>query len=271
MSNLLATLLLGVLSIVMVFFSLLKGIKLSRLAASLTTLAITCAVYFPLLLNDWPGPDVMAIQIAIYGLTIYILSLYAGRVNDNTVPRKWYKGYNWVPYAIIGFFVLLATVDSIFITLAQKGLDANTADKLLPKPRSGGIVESYFTGPVKHDYQEKQDEFNDYKARRDAQLLRGWEVKKGWLKEAYANNPTEFQVQVLDANNQPVTQAHVAVQFLRNANPALDQAHELKELDHGKYKVSITLPEPGRWDVLIHIKKDKLQHEVRAHTSIKLK
>ncbi len=271
MSNLLITLLLGVVSIIILFFILLKGIKLSRVTASITTLVLVCVVYFPLLLIDWPGPDVMAIQIAIYGLTIYILSLYAGRVSDKTVQKKWYQGYNWVPYAIIGFFVLLATADIIFITLAQKGLDASTADKLLPKPRSGANVESYFTGAVKHDYQEKQDEFNDYKARRDAQLRRGWVVKKGWINEAYAKQPAEFQVQVLDAKGKPVTQARIVVQFLRNANPALDQTHELKELEHGKYKISMTLPEPGRWDVLIHIKKDKLQHEVRAHTLIKLK
>lgn len=263
MDNLLITLFSGVAIITTLFFVLLKLIKLSRLITSLVTLGTTTVIYLPLLLLDWPGPDVMAIQIAIYGLTIYILGLYAGRTTKSEQKQQW----GWVPYAIIVFFVLLVIWESVFITLAQKGLDTSMAEKILPKPKSGGDVQSYFPGTVDAN-QARQQKHDKYSARQELKRVAHWQIKKGWRTEAVARQKTDFLVQILD-NDKPVLGAQIDVQFLRGPNPSLDQQHAMTESSDGKYQVSVTLPEPGRWDVIIMIKKDKLQHEVRAHTTLK--
>lgn len=265
MSNLLLTLFSGVIAITLTYFILLKVVKINRVMAAIALLFITAVIYIPAVIYDWPGPDIMAIQAAIYLLTIYILSIYAGKDE----PGSSTKGMRWVPYAIIGFFVVLVTVDSIFITLAQKGLDSSLADKILPAPRAGGKVRSHFSGPVEHDYQKQQKQYNEYAKQRKAQKVRGWLVKKGFLSDTVSGQASEFQVQIIDSQQMPVTSATVTVQFMRNANPELDQEFVLLEDKHGKYKAAVNLPRPGRWDVLIHIKKDTLLHEVRAYTKIK--
>jgi len=265
MSNLLLTLFSGVIAITLTYFFLLKIAKINRKLTSISLLLVTAVIYALAIVIDWPGPDIMAIQVAIYALTIYILSLYAGKNNPASASKK----MKWVPYAIIGFFVVLVTVDSIFITLAQKGLDSSVANKILPAPRGGGNVRSHFSGPVEHDYQKQQKQFNVYAKQRNEQKVRGWLVKKGFLTDAISTQTSVFQVQVIDSQQKPVTDATVTVRFMRNDNPKLDQDFVLQEMTNGKYNLPLALPLPGRWDVLIHIKKQSQLHEVRAFTKIK--
>lgn len=42
----------------------------------------------------------------------------------------------------------------------------------------------------------------------------------------------------------------------------------MQEVEPGIYQQSITLTEPGNWDLILKINKDKDEHEVRAKTVI---
>jgi len=267
-TTLLYSLLGGILFIVAVFLLIHKVTAWgAKVVAGLLALLVI-GIYVPVAIVFWPGADVFAIHLALYLLTPYIMGIIAaqraGHLQANT-GRQW---FHWGPAAITGFFLFIIAVDSILIMVAQKGLDMDIAVHFLPKPRSGGEVSSFFPGTVTHDFREKEDQFNEYVAMREAQQQRNWQVRKGWQTMPHAGQPVTFMVGVADQAKQPVSQASVTGQFVRPADKRLDQNFTMQEEKPGLYKVTLALPEPGAWDLILLIDKNGAKHEVRARTQV---
>ena len=271
MTNILVTLLGGVSLIATVFIVLYSVSNMSgKMVAIVMAFSVT-AIYVPISIFVWPGADVFAIHIALYLVSVYVLGIVTSQRDARRQAGKEGFGFHWAPAAIVTFFVVLIIMDSFFIMFATKGMDSSVAKLLLPAPRSGGRVSSHFPGTVSHDYHQKQNQYNDYLERFEAQRLRNWTIRKGWLGEAIVNKPAIFRVEIKTSKQDSVSKAKITGRFLRPADSKQDINFTMQEVEPGIYQQSITLTQPGNWDLILKIHKDNDEHEVRAKTVIKEK
>ena len=268
MSNLVVSLLGGVLIIATLFILLYSLSRMSGKMVSLVMAFVVTGVYVPLAVFTWPGADVFAIHIALYLVSVYVLGIVASSRDQRISEGKRGFVFHWAPAAIVIFFIILIILDSFFVMFATKGMTSDQARMLLPAPEMGGKVSSHFPGVVSHDFHEKYDQYNDYVNRFKLQQLRHWDVRKGWLTKPVVNTPSIFRVEVFTKDKKVVTGAKVLAMFLRPANSKEDKHYTLLEIEPGVYQQSINLPEPGHWDLVLDIKKGKDEHEVRAKTVI---
>jgi len=270
-TNILVTLLGGTSLIVAIFVLLYRTTNMSgKMVATVMAFAVI-GTYIPISIFVWPGADVFAIHIALYLVSVYVLAIITSQRDARRKAGKEGFGFHWAPASIVMFFVILIIMDSFFIMFATKGMNSNIAKLLLPAPLSGGQVSSQFPGTVSHDYHQKQNQYNDYLKRFEAQKSRNWNIRKGWLGEAVVNNPAIFRVEIKTIDQEVVKNAEVIASFLRPANSKLDQHFTMQEVEPGIYQQSIILPKPGNWDLILKIKKGNDEHEVRAKTVIKEK
>ncbi|WP_020395275.1 FixH family protein [Thiolinea disciformis] len=271
--NLFLTLAIGVAASIALFFLFFKALKWNSKLSALVTILIVQIIYLPLVLADWPGMDVFAIHFAFFVMTAYglaiinsrdarrVMELSAEREGTAATPKSW---FHWAPATIVGFFLLLAMVDGLIITLASKGASAEFMERFLPQPQSGQAISSSFTGPVAHNFHQKYQQFNHYVAQVQEQKQRGWAVSKGWAEQPIADKSAPFAIEVQDKQGTPVTGARVDAQFLRPSDQRLDQKLTLSELQAGSYGADIRLPVPGAWSVVLTIKRGEEVHEVKG-------
>ena len=269
MGNILVTLLGGVSLIATIFILMYRVSNMSGKMTATVMAFIVIAVYVPISIFTWPGADVFAIHIALYLVSVYILGIITSQRDARRQSGKEGFGFHWAPAAIVTFFVILIIMDSFFIMFATKGMNTNVAKWLLPEPLSGGKISSRFPGTVSHDYHQKQNQYNDYLKRFETQKLLNWTVRKGWLSEAIVDQPAIFRVDIKDNIQNNITGAKVTGVFLRPANSHRDMEFTMHEIEPGVYQQSITLTEPGNWDLILKIDKDNDKHEIRAKTVIK--
>lgn len=270
MDNLLLSLALGV-GLAFVGFSLIY--KFSHLQGKQVALIVAMAMfglYGPWAIISWPGADIFAIHFALYMVTPYALGIitshWEARAAAGDVSRgRW---LHWGPTTIVVFFLTIASVDAVIITLAGSGLSSGMAKRILPEPMKGGGVSSFFPGTVAHDYQKKEAYYNAYLVQLQRQTERGWQVKKGFVGTPQIDHQQVFRVQVLDKAGAPVSQAAVSVEFLRPSDSRQDMSLALDEVKAGVYEASVRFSGPGSWDVLIRITRGEDVHELRGMTSI---
>ena len=268
MSNIVVTLLGGVFLIAVTFILIYRLSQMSGKMVAVVMAFVVIGVYVPVSIFIWPGADVFAIHIALFLVSVYVLGIVTSQRDTRRLSGKTGFGFHWAPAAIVTFFVLLIIADSFFIMFATKGMDTRFAKWLLPEPVSGGKVSSHFPGTVSHDYHEKQNQYNEYLKRFKSQQLRDWKIRKGWLGKAIVNKPAIFRVEIKTNDNQVVVKAKVSGTFLRPANSNQDTKFVMQEVEPGIYQQSITLIEPGNWDLILKIHKGKDEHELRAKTVI---
>lgn len=267
MSSLVYSLGIGVPVIILLFWIIYKMSPLKGSQVALIMILLTVIVYFPYGIINWQGVDVFAIHIAFYFMTAYGLGIITG-TRETRLAREGKTEqddkFQWPPVIIIAFFLVIAALDAVWITLAEKGLDKTIAEFILPKDKN--TVTSFFPGTVSHDFQEKEQIFNDYIAQRELQEKRGWQIKKGWVDTPFSQQDITFKIQVLDKENQAIQDALVKVVFWYPANKAFDQQLEFSEATPGIYQKTINLAAPGCWHMVLIVEKGQDWHEVRART-----
>lgn len=271
MDNILVTLLGGVFIIAVIFILLYQVTNMSGKMVAVVMAFTVVATYVPVSIFVWPGADVFAIHIALYLVSVYVLGIVTSQRDSRRQTGKEGFGFHWAPASIVLFFVVLIIMDSFFIMFATKGMGSNVSKWLLPEPKSGGQGSSHFPGTVSHDYHQKQNQYNDYLKRFEAQKLRNWIIRKGWLSDAIVNKPIIFRVEIKTHDKHAVTNAIVTGKFLRPSDSKLDVNFTMQEVEPGIYQQSIILVQPGNWDLVLNIHKGKDDHEVRAKTVIKEK
>jgi nitrogen fixation protein FixH len=266
MTDLLVSLLGGIALISAIFLVVHRFSRLSGKGTALLLGLLVTAIYVPLSIWRWPGADVFAIHIAIYLVTVYVLGIISSQREAAVAEGR--RGFHWAPALIIAFFVVIIAVDSVFIMLAQRGVDAEVTEWLFPRPRAGGKVSSHFPGTVSRDYKEKEADFNAHLARVAEQEARQWQVRKGWVGRAVNGQPAVFQIQVRDRQGRPVQADRVSGKFMRPGNIEQDISFDMQPLGGGTYAVRLVMPEPGRWNLLLQIRQGSVLHEVSAHTMV---
>jgi len=263
----LATTLVGGIFVISAMFLLIHHFtRLKGKAVAMWMVFVVIAMVLPYSIMFWSGADVFAIHLSVYLMTVYILGIVTSQ-REKAVNRSWH----WGPFVIAGFFLVIISVDSVLVTLAQKGLDNTFTLRWLPKPDSGGRVSSFFPGTVSHDYQQKGEQYNAYRDQVAEQNKLGWKISKGWLETPVVNKVTAFKVRILDRESKPVIGAKVMAQFLRPSNIKRDHLLNLVEAAPGNYQNKTSLPLPGRWDVVLKIQQAKNYYEIRANTTVSAK
>lgn len=248
----------GVLAELALFVALHRGLRLNGKAAAVGVALSALLVYVPWAILSWPGADVFAIHLAIFLTVAYALGMVGSRVG---------RGWHWAPALIVAFFTLVIVTNVVFLGVAERGITGLFA-RLLPEPRGSTVVDSRFPGTVSHDYQEKEALYNAYLRQVETQQARGWQVRKGWQYPPLAGQPSIFIVAVSDRAGQAVTGAEVSGRFLRSSNSRDDFDFAMDEIAPGEYRVRLTMPLQGHWDLVLKIRRDSDLHEVRASTSV---
>ena len=269
LGNLLTSLGIGAALVMAITAGLYWGLRLGALQASATSAAIALALYAPVAILRWPGADILAIHLAIYLIIPLAFGLIMGAREQRLASEMPHVRRNHIgPVVMIGFYVVLVTVDSVFVMLADQGPTSLIQQLLPPLSQQQGQVHSTFPGVVSYDYQKKESQYNDYLAQLQQQKERGWQVRKGWLTLATAGKPNVFQVEVLDRDGQPIQAAQVQGRFLRPSDSRLDQNFEMHEVQPGLYQVHMTLSAPVAWDVVVNIVQGTQRLELRASTTL---
>ncbi|AOU96783.1 hypothetical protein BI364_01040 [Acidihalobacter yilgarnensis] len=241
----------------------LRGKQVGLLVA-----VMVLVVYTPFAIMYWQGLDVLAIHLALYLLTPYGLSIITTHWEGHRelhVGKRW---FNWAPATIVIFLGIVALVDAVIITFAENGVSPRTAAWLLP-PVGGGVeVRSDFPGMVPHDYQDKSEDYARYLSSMDAQKRLGWRVRKGFLETPRVGNKAIFQVEVTDREGKPLSAASVSGRFMRPSNAAEDQRFVMHEVGLGLYQVSVALPHPGSWELLLDIRHGQSIYEAHGLTAV---
>lgn len=228
---------------------------------------VAVGLYLPFGIVTWKGLDQFAIHIAFYMMIPYVLGIITSNWEHRAAEESqgW---FHWGPATMVGFFIVLAIVDSTIITLAERGMSSDTLARFLPQPRTAETAESKFPGTVYHDYKEKEALFNAYQQERKEQQKRGWQVKKGFETAPVKGVPALFKVEVKDRYGVAIEQAHVTGQFLRPSDSGLDIDFNMTESKKGLYTAELTLTAAGRWDLILMIEREGERHEIRARTRV---
>lgn len=272
MTNIAPSLLLGVVAILLVFGGLYRFSPLRAVSVAILVGLGALGIYVPLAILDWPGTDVFVIHVAFYGMAAIGLGLIVSARERTRRDEPLAEGETprpraaWAPAVIIGFFVLIAGVNAVLLTVASEGLGPRLAEVVLPEPRGSDSVSSIFPGVVSHDFHEKEAQYNAYLEQRRAQEQRGWRVRKGWAAKPVTGQPARFKLEVTDAAGEPIRGASVAGTFLRPSDQRRDRTFEMSEVTPGLYEVALVLDAPGRWDMVLTVTHGEAIHEVRAYT-----
>jgi nitrogen fixation protein FixH len=263
--SLLITLPIGILAVVLCYFVLLRFVTRQPLKTGFVTAVLTTTVYVAFAIRYWPGGDVFAVHIALFLITVYILTItsHQRRASGQTDFRL-----HWAPATIIGFFVVIVSFDSVFIVLAQRGVGPDWARRILPTPRSGGAVESRFPGIISHDFHEREEAFNAYQAEREQQRALGWQSHLGWEQTATMNQNNRLMLSLKDAQHQAIADATISGRFLYPGNAKLDQVFSMRAVGGGLYDANLNFSRAGTWDLVLTISRNADKLELRTTTTI---
>jgi len=259
--NLILGIAIGVLVELLLYLVLRRVGRMSSKSAAVLVALGVLLIYLPWAMLAWPGGDVFAIHLALYLIVAYILGIVGQQ-------RPGGGGWHWAPAVLVGFFAFVVGVNIVFLGVAGQGITGIFAE-LLPPPDDGKVVDSRFPGTVSHDYQQKESLYNAYLEQVEEQRQRGWQVQKGWLAQPVAGQQAVFMVRVRDAGGKPLTGAAVSGRFLRTSNSEYDFDFKMSETTAGEYRLETEMPLPGLWRLVLHVRRGKDLHEVRALTSVK--
>ena len=257
---------LQVLSFLLLYrFSALNGKQAAVIVAFLAM-----AVTVPYALLDWPGGDVLAIYVALFLVTPYVLGIISTQRERRLALAGEASGrwFHWGPAVIILFFSVVFLVNATMVVLSRQGMPEGMSRLLLPQGDRDRRVTMAFPGTVARDFHKKEALYNDYLEQVRRQEARGWQVRQGWLEIPVVGQATPFQVTVTAKDGSPVIGARVRVDFLRPSDQRLDQHVELPEKDSGLYRATVELPQQGLWSTTLVIERGEDLHEVQANTRI---
>ncbi len=263
--------LIGAVAVGLVFLAIRRATTWHSVTIGTVVASLAVLVYLPHGLTRWPGLDVFALTLSMLLLLPFALAVFLP--NPHGQARRTHTPLHWAPLSLLAFFVFLALVNAILIVVAENGLPKSVANWLFPRsavtPEHGvAATSSRFPGTVIHDYQEKENQFNAYLDARRSQAVRGWHVRKGWLQVPAAGERGVLKIEVTNRHGAPISDAQVHGQFVRMANQHLDQSFVMQPHGAGIYLAEFVPTVPGRWDVLIEIRRGEAVHEVHATTVI---
>lgn len=232
----LVTLLSGVL-LMLVLHALLGWIpRLTSVLRAVMASSITLLSYFGLIVGRWPGLDVVAMHISVFlvaGLLLYMFSQYRSRRAGRL---------HWAPKLLIGFFILLAVINTFLLYVATRGLPPTLAQFWLP---GGNTVNTGFSGVVEHG-QEAAKAVSSELSRSYSTAQLGWRIRLDGLPET-VQTPPLISVKVQDRSGSPVTGLQALMLLSRPGSAQIASRITLPAKGPGEYGNVLGFPGSGRW------------------------
>lgn len=212
-------------------------------------------------LNRWSGGDVMTIHLAVYVATATVLTLGGGA--KKTVGAR----LHWIPALIIGFFVSLAVLMALFLSVAVRGLPPELAQKLMPGKQTR--IHTAFSGEVPHDA-EAAKTISQYMKKSERMRQLGWQVEVEGLDGLRQGQPKTVVVRVLDKDNRPVDDAKVTLTLKRPATTQSDQELVATPLGSGRYESKAKFDAPGQWVTILQIDRGQDKFETAREVLVQV-
>jgi nitrogen fixation protein FixH len=207
------------------------------LATSLSLLA-----YFMFTVGRWPGLDVVAIHISILVAIGLLLGMFT-HYRRHRVTRL-----HWGPKILIGFFVLLAMINSFLLYISTRGLPPALAHYMLP---GGDKVNSGFSGVVTHGEDAAKAVSSELSRSHSAAQL-GWHIQIQGLQET-AQVQQRVTLKVLDRTGLPVSGLQAELQLTRPGAAYSQAKVSFIPEGVGQYTTLLEFPSSGRWLVDLYL------------------
>lgn len=149
MTDLLLGLALGIGLIVVINIGLIRFAGVGAKQAAAGVALATVGLYVPYSIIRWPGGDIFAIHLALYLLA----ALGCGMLLN---ARASGKSLHWGPVTISGFFIMVAILGAVFVSVAERGLTPWLGRRLLPETAHRHEISSLFPGVISHDSRRKK-------------------------------------------------------------------------------------------------------------------
>ncbi|MHB8915897.1 MAG: FixH family protein [Thiobacillus sp.] len=231
----LATLIGGLVLILILYTTLGWVSALTQATRAILASSLTLITYFLLIVGRWPGLDVVAMHISIFLVSGLLLYLYASR-------RRNKARLHWVPKTLIGFFVLLAVINSFLLYISTRGLPPQIARYWLP---GDDIKNSGFSGVVGHD-QTAAKAVSSELSRSHASTQLGWRIQTAGLQRPALTSQI-VSVKVVDRSGLPVQGLQVQLNLLRPGAVNKTATIPLVYKEAGEYSNVLDIPAKGRW------------------------
>lgn len=155
-------------------------------------------------------------------------------------PKGWRKSDKWIPWYFVAFFVVLAILDGIFVTIAF----------------------STHTGVVTENAYKKGLEYNQTVAASEKQEALGWHGRIG-----LDDSLLSFYLE--DKNGGAIEGAYVKAYFSRATQAGHDFSASLASKAGGNYNKEINFPLKGQWDVVIEAQWNQQQYQQSKRIIVK--
>ncbi len=203
--------------------------------------SLTLVGYFLVIVGRWPGLDVVAMHISVFlvaGLLLYLFSQARRRAGR----------MHWVPKMLIGFFVLLAIINTFLLYISTRGLPAQLAQYWLP---GRAPVNSGFSGVVEHGQDAAKAVSSELNRAYSAAQL-GWRIQIDGLRET-AQVQQRIDVHVVDRTGLPVSGLQAELHLMRPGATEIASNVRLVPKGVGEYSNMLDLPARGRWVVEVRL------------------
>ena len=185
-------------------------------------------------MSHWAGADMLALHLALFVATATVLTLSGGA---KTVAGQ---HMHWIPATFIGFFILLAMLMAVFLSVAMHGLPPGVAKRVLPNAQDKTVYTA-FSGEVPHD-EEAAKTVSQYMKKTEQQRQLGWKIEVEGLDGLHPGQAGSVIVAVNDKTGKPLENAIVRLMLKRPVGGKAEKSVELAALGSGKYQGQI-LPE----------------------------
>lgn len=216
-----------------------------RLRAVLAAL-VPLVVYFAYAAANWPGLDVLAIHISVFGAAAYAL-------NATAAARRRGGGIHWAPRLLVAFLVGVVVLNAGLLYISTRGLPPPVARWWL----GSDTIYSGFSGVVAHG-QDAAKAVSAELAQTHRESRLGWRVE---LEGLDSDGPSRaLRVRVRDRTGLPVERVDAELRLLRPG--AADAAHvlALAAVSPGEYGGVLELPAAGRWLAELRLQRDGALH-----------
>lgn len=241
----------GLLAVVLIFFAA-RALSLSSYWSAILGAALPFLGYLGMSAGNWPSGDVLAIHLVVYTATAAVLAIF-----NNLRQAK--SRMHWAPKLIIAFFVLLALINAVLISIATHGLPDSVAAWLLPDA-DGRKLHTGFAGVVPHD---RNKLYEEHQRRVEAQRELGWQIELSGLDRLQAGRSAPLKASLRDAQGRPLAAEHVTLELWRLANRKDDFALLLESSANGEYAASLVLPAAGRWIAVLGVTAAGSTHQTQ--------
>lgn len=252
--NLILTMFGGMLLTAIIYF-VGRRMRLSNFWAAALAAGLPSAAYVVFAARQWPGLDIVTINVIAYPTVAVILFQLYGSKPDARL--------HWAPKLLIAFFLVLTVLLGSFVYISSNGLPVAVARMLLPGAK-GHDVHTGFSGVVEHGEDAAKGVSQHMKMDATLESL-GWRVEIQGLDELSVGQDRLVSLDLHNTDGAPVRSGQVGIALARPGQQAPTPT-ALAEVQPGRYQAALRLSSAGKWTAFVNIDREdrhiRLEHKV---------